>query len=95
MTKGLRTSKLRISKRSTSIARLELVNGHRAVNMAKNLNTALQRWPIKTINIWMDGMVALYWITNLGKGWKVFVSNRVKLKPLVRSTSLGSTAHQS
>ena len=78
MTKGLRTSKLRISKRSTSIARLELVNGHRAVNMAKNLSTALQRWPIKTINIWMDGMVALYWITNLGRGWKVFVSNRVK-----------------
>ena len=78
MTKGLRTSKLRISKRSTSIARLELVNGHRAVNMAKNLSTAPQRWPIKTINIWMDGMVALYWITNLGRGWKVFVSNRVK-----------------
>ena len=49
-----------------------------AVNMAKNLSTALQRWPIKTINIWMDGMVALYWITNPRRGWKVFVSNRVK-----------------
>ena len=47
-----------------------------AVNMAKNLSTALQRWPIKTINIWMEGMVALYWITNPGRGWKV--SNRVK-----------------
>ena len=49
-----------------------------AVNMAKNLSTALQRWPIKTVNIWMDGMVALYWITNPRRGWKVFVSNRVK-----------------
>ena len=78
VTKGLLTSKSRISKRSTSIARLELVSGHMAVNMAKNLSTALQRWPIQTINIWMDSMVALYWITNPGRGWKVFVSNRVK-----------------
>ena len=77
-TKGLLTSKSRISKRSISIARLELVSGHMAVNMAKNLSTALQQWPIQTINIWMDSMVALYWITNSGRGWKVFVSNRVK-----------------
>ena len=78
VTKGLLNSKSRISKRSTPIARLELVSGHMAVNMAKNLSTALQRWPIKTINIWMDGMVALCWITNPGRGWKVFVSSRVK-----------------
>ncbi|XP_022793733.1 uncharacterized protein LOC111332625 [Stylophora pistillata] len=78
VTKGILTSKSRISKRSTSIARLELVSGHMAVNMAKNLSTALQRWPIQTINIWMDSMVALYWITNPGRGWKMFVSNRVK-----------------
>ena len=78
MTKGLLTSKSRISKRSKSIARLELVSGLMAVNMAKNLCTPLQRWPIETINIWMDSMVALYWITNPGRGWKVFVSKRVK-----------------
>ncbi|XP_078364031.1 uncharacterized protein LOC144648298 [Oculina patagonica] len=47
-------------------------------NMAKNISTALQRWPIKSTTIWMDSMVALYWITNPGKGWKVFVANRVK-----------------
>ena len=41
--KGLLTSKSQISKRSTSIARLELVSGHMAVNMAKNLSTALQQ----------------------------------------------------
>ena len=39
---------------------------------------ALQRWPIRSTTIWMDSMVALYWITNPGKGWKVFVANRVK-----------------
>ena len=51
-----------------------------AANMAKNLCTALQRWPIKSVTIWMDSMVALYWITNPGRGWKVFVvvANRVK-----------------
>lgn len=76
--KGLLTSKSRISKRNTSIARLELVSGHMAANMAKNLSTALQRWPIKPTTIWMDSMVALYWITNPGKGWKVFVAHRVK-----------------
>ena len=46
--------------------------------MAKNLYTALHRWPIKSNTVWMDSMVALYWITNPWKGWKVFVANRVK-----------------
>ncbi|XP_022809137.1 uncharacterized protein LOC111346107 [Stylophora pistillata] len=46
VTKGLLTSKSRISKRSTSIARLELMSGHMAVNMAKNLSMAIQCWLI-------------------------------------------------
>ena len=41
VTKGRLTSKSQISKRSTSIARLELVSGQIAVNMAKNLSAAL------------------------------------------------------
>ena len=75
--KGLLTSKSRISKQNTTIARLELVSGQMAANMARNLWRALNRWPIKSITIWMDSMVALYWITNPGKQWKVFVANRV------------------
>ena len=78
VTKGRLTSKSRISMRSTSIARLELVRGHIAANMVKNLCTALQRWTIKSNDIWMDSMVALYWITSPGRGWKVFVANRVE-----------------
>ena len=35
--KGLLTSKSRISKRNTTIARLELVSGHMAANMVKNI----------------------------------------------------------
>ena len=31
-----------------------------------------------SITIWMDSLVALFWINNPGKPWKVFVSNRVK-----------------
>ena len=76
--KGLLTSKSRLSKRNTSIARLELVGGQMAANMAKNLLAALRRWPITSVNVWMDSMVALYWICSPGKAWKVFVSNRVR-----------------
>ena len=76
--KGLLASKSRISKRDTSIPRLELVGGHMAANMARNLCNALRGWPIKSVIIWMDSLVALFWINNPGKAWKVFVANRVK-----------------
>jgi len=76
--KGLLTSKSRISKRNTSVARLELVGGQMAANMVRNLHNALKRWPIVATTLWMDIMVALYWIRNPGKPWKVFVANRVR-----------------
>lgn len=61
--KGLLTSKSRISKRNTSIARLELVGGQMAANMVRNLHNALKRWPIVTTTVWMDSMVTLYCTT--------------------------------
>jgi hypothetical protein len=76
--KGLLTSKSRISKKNTTIPRLELVSGQMAANMARNLYHALLRLPVKSIIIWMDSMVALYWLSNPGKPWKTFVTNRVK-----------------
>ena len=76
--KGLLTSKSRISKRNTSISRLELVSGQMAANMVKNLTTALGWWPITSVNVWMDSMVALFWICNPGRAWETFVSNRVR-----------------
>ena len=76
--KGLLTSKSRISKRNTSIPRLKLVGGHMAANMAKNLCSALKRWPIGSVTVWMDSLVALFWISSPGKSWKVFVANRVR-----------------
>ena len=59
---GLLTSKCRISKRNTSVPRLELIGGRMSTNM---------------ITSWMDNTSALYWIVNPGKQWKTFVSDRV------------------
>ena len=58
-----------------SIARLELVSAEMAANMAINVHSALKGLPITSVNIWMDSMVALFWIINPGKSWKVFVVN--------------------
>ena len=76
--KGLLTSKSRISKRNTSISRLELVGGQMAAYMVKNLLTALKRWPITSVNVWMYSMVAMFWIRNPGRAGKTFVSNRAR-----------------
>ena len=56
--KGLLKSKSRISKRNTSIGRLELVGRQIAANMVQNLQNELKRWPIVTTTVWMDSMVA-------------------------------------
>ena len=76
--KGLLSSKSRISKRNTSILRLELVSGHMAANLIKNLCNALKRLPILSVTVWMDSTVALYWIANPVRSWKVFVANHVR-----------------
>ena len=68
----------RIAKRNTSLPRQELIGGQMAANMAKNVCYALRRLPVASVVVWMDSMVALYWITNPGKSWKVFVANRVR-----------------
>ena len=66
--KGLLVSKSRISKRKTSIPRLELVSGHMAANMARNLCSALRGWPIKSVIVWMDSLVALLTGMNTRQG---------------------------
>ena len=80
--KGLLASKSRISKRNTSIPRLELVSGQMAANMARNICLALKRTPMVSVTVsvtvWMDSLVALFWISNPAKSWKVFVANRVR-----------------
>ena len=48
-----------------------------AANLVKNIHNVLRGWPVKSITVCMDSMVALYSILNPGKSWKVFVANRV------------------
>ena len=76
--KGLLCSKSRISKRSLSIAWLELVSRHMAANMVRNVCQVLRHLPILSVTVWMDSMIALYWIANPERPWKVFVANRVR-----------------
>ena len=76
--KGLLTSKSRIAKRNTSIPRLELVSGQMAANLSTNLVAALRRWPIASVTVWMDSLVALFWIASPERSWKVFASNRTR-----------------
>ena len=77
--KGLLTSKSIISKRNTSIARLEIVSGQMAANLAKNLMKALRKFPVVSVTVWMDSMVALFWITSLNRSWKIYI--RVEQDP--------------
>ena len=49
--KGLLTSKSRVSKRNTPIARIELVSGQMVANMVKNLHNAIKRWPIVSTTV--------------------------------------------
>ena len=49
-----------------------------AANIAKNLVAALRRWPIASVTVWMDSLVALFWIASPERSWKVFVSNRTR-----------------
>lgn len=87
--KGLLTSKSRIWKRNTTIARLELVSGQKAANMVKNLVAELERWPITSVNVWMNIIVALYWIYKPDKAWKKIVSNRVrKMSEITKETGI-------
>ena len=74
----LLTSRSRIARKNTSIAWLELISGVMAANIVKNLCKALQDLPILSVTIWMDSMVALYWIHNPRKAWKTFLANRVR-----------------
>ena len=66
--KALLTSKSRISKGNTTIARPELVSGHMAANMVKNLLSAPKQFPIASVTVFVS----------IRKHPKVFVSNHVR-----------------
>ena len=74
-TQGLVCATSRLAKRNLTIPRLELVAGHIAVNLATNVKSAFDAYPV-SVHCWLDSTVALYWINGQGE-YRQFVSNRV------------------
>ena len=75
-TQGLVCAKSRLTKRNLTIPRLELVAGHMAVNLAANVEKAIDRDLVKAVHGWLDSTIALYWIHGQGD-YRQFVANRV------------------
>ena len=46
LTQGIVCAKSRLAKRNLSIPRLELVAGHKAINLATNVRTAINNHPV-------------------------------------------------
>ena len=74
---SLVTAKSRLTKKNTTIPRLELTSAHMATNLLINVKNALSGFPIGELHAWLDSTVALYWIEN-GGDYKQFVANRVR-----------------
>ena len=76
-TQALVAAKSRLAKANLTIPRLELVAGHMAVNLAVNVCSALEGFPLSDyVYCWLDSTVALRWLNDNGE-YRQFVANRV------------------
>ena len=73
---GFISSKSRLSKKNTSIPRLELVAAVMAANLAENIRNSLSHFNITTVHGWSDSMVVLHWLKG-DSSYKQFVQNRI------------------
>ncbi|XP_068757909.1 uncharacterized protein [Montipora capricornis] len=76
VSKGFIAAKSRLAKKNPTIPRLELVAAFMAANLADNVRTALEGYPITSVYGWSDSTVALHWIKG-GGSYKQFVAKRV------------------
>ena len=76
-TQGLVCAKARLAKQKLTIPRLELVAGHMAVNLVKNVEAAIGVEKVAEVHCWLDSTVALYWINGQGE-YRQFVANPEK-----------------
>ena len=76
-TQGLVAAKVRLAKQGLTIPRLELISGHMANNLIRNVRDALEGLPVTSLHCWLDSSVALHWIRG-GGNYKQFVANRVQ-----------------
>ena len=85
-TQGFISGKPRLSKKKTSILRLELIAAVMVENLAGNITNSLQRFKVTAVHGWSDSMVVLLWLKINGT-YKQFVQNRVnhiKLKAQIQ-----------
>ena len=75
ITQGLVAARSRLAKQGLTIPRLELVSGHMAVNLIKNVSDALVSLPVTSMTAWLDSSVALHWILK-GGDFKQFVGDQ-------------------
>ena len=75
-TQGL-VAKARLGKQRLTIPRLELVEGHMAVNSVANIRRVLDGFPLTSVHCWLDSSVARHWLRGNGE-YRQFVANRVK-----------------
>ena len=76
VTTSLVAAKSRLSKKSLTVPRLELVGAHMATNLVINVKNALVELPKPDIYAWLDSTVVLHWLLGNGQ-YKQFVANRV------------------
>ena len=72
VSKGLITSKSRISKHNITIPRLELISTHMGANLVQNVKSALESENVRSVTRWTDSTVVLYWLCEKGN-YKQFV----------------------
>ena len=75
-TQGIISSKSRLSKKNTSIPRLDLIATVMVANLAENITNSLQRFKVTVVHGWSNSMVVLHWVKGNGT-CRQFVKNRI------------------
>ncbi len=76
ITTSLVAAKSRLTKKSLTVPRLELVSAHMSTNLVINVKNAFVELQKPDIYAWLDSTVALHWLLGNGQ-YKQFVANRV------------------
>ena len=91
-TQGFTSSKSRLSKKNTSIPRLELIAAVMVANLSSNIQNSLSHLKITAVHGWSDSTVVLHWLQGNGT-YKQFVQNRldhINSKPPIQWHYIGT-----
>ena len=62
VSKGLITSKSRISKHNITIPRPELISTHMGANLVQNVKSASESENVRSVTGWTESTIVLYWL---------------------------------